>query len=324
MKTLQKHKLALVSITYWFLLLYIVAALLFWFIALNNQNVVMAKMSLAELSVNDINYYAKANKIEELKSRKTAQYIGEGVTFFLVIMIGAVFIFRATRRQLKFAESQQNFMMAITHELKTPIAITQLNLETIQKRNLSEKLRKKMIDDSLKEIARLNNLCNNSLWTAQLDSGSYISEKEEINLSEIISSCVLKYQKSFATYTFKIIIQNHIFFKSDILMIEILINNLIENVIKYSPQNKFIEVSLKKEKKSIILTVADQGTGILDDEKTKIFDKFYRSSKAMKNTTGSGLGLFLCKKIMQKHQGDIIVIDNHPSGSIFKATFNNV
>ncbi len=324
MKALQKHKLAFVSITYWFLLLYIIAALLWWFIALNNQNVAMAKMSLAELNVTDVDYSEKVSKIEEFRNRKTAQYLGEGITFFFVIMIGAVIIFRATRKQIKFSESQQNFMMAVTHELKTPIAITQLNLETIKKRNLSDELREKMIDDALKEVARLNNLCNNSLWAAQLDAGSYISKKEEINLSEIISNCVLKYQKDFAAFSFKINIQDNIFLKSDILMIEILINNLLENVIKYSTINKSVEVNLVSEKKSVILSVADQGTGILDEEKDKIFEKFYRSKKAMKNTTGSGLGLFLCKKIMQKHNGDIMVLDNQPSGSIFKATFYHV
>ncbi len=324
MKIFQKHKLALVSITYWFMLLYIVAALLWWFIALNNQNAIMAKMSLAEIDKNDVFYNQKVNNIEALKARKTAQYLGEGVTFFLVIMFGAVFIFRATRRQIKFSESQQNFMMAVTHELKTPIAITQLNLETLQKRNLTEELREKMIDDSLKEVARLNNLCNNSLWAAQLDAGSYISNKEEINLSEIISSYVLKYQKSFNAYSFKINIEEDILFKGDILMMEILINNLLENVIKYSTKNKLVEVNLIKEKKSIVLLVTDNGPGVSDEEKNKIFEKFVRGNKALRNTSGSGLGLFLCKKIMQKHQGDIIVLDHQPTGSIFKATFYNV
>ncbi len=324
MKVLQKHKLAFVSITYWFLLLYIIAALFWWFIALNKQNVVMAKMSLAEINVNDVNFNEKTNRIEEFRNRKTTQYLGEGITFFFVIIIGAVIIFRATRKQIRFSESQQNFMMAVTHELKTPIAITQLNLETIKKRNLSDELREKMIDDSLKEVARLNNLCNNSLWAAQLDAGSYRSEKEEINLSEIISNCVLKYKKSFAAFSFQINIQDNIYLKSDILMIEILINNLLENSIKYSTLNKTIEVNLLKENSSIILSIADDGTGILDEEKSKIFEKFYRSKKAMRNTTGSGLGLFICKKIMQKHHGDIVVSDHHPSGSIFKATFYHV
>ncbi|MBS4043620.1 MAG: HAMP domain-containing histidine kinase [Chitinophagaceae bacterium] len=324
MKALQKHKLAFVSITYWFLLLYIIAALLWWFIALNNQNITMAKMSIAEISTTDPEFDSKINNIEDYRKRKTTQYLGEGITFFIVIMVGAVFIFRATRRQIKFSESQQNFMMAVTHELKTPIAITQLNLETIQKRSLSEELREKMINDSLKEVARLNNLCNNSLWAAQLDAGAYVARKEKICLSEIVNNYISKYQKSFTSFQFQVQIQHEVYVESDILMMEILINNLLENVTKYAPKNSVVNISLIRENSKVMLTVADQGMGIPDDEKQAVFEKFYRSKKALKSTTGSGLGLFLCKKIMQKHQGDIFVTDNNPTGSIFKAIFNHV
>ena len=324
MKALQKHRLALVSITYWFLLLYIIAALFWWFIALNNQNITMSKMSIAEISTTDQDYQLRVNNIEDYRRRKTTQYLGEGITFLVVILIGAVFIFRATRRQIKFSESQQNFMMAVTHELKTPIAITQLNLETIQKRNLSDELREKMIEDSLKEVARLNNLCNNSLWAAQLDAGSYVSRKEKICLSEIVENYVKKYQKSFKAFQFQININKNIYVESDILMMEILINNLLENVTKYAPKHSIVEINLFKEKNNVILAVADEGEGIPNAEKQIIFNKFYRSKKAIKNTTGSGLGLFLCKKIMQKHHGDIFVVDNQPQGSIFKAIFKDV
>ncbi|MFX9696122.1 histidine kinase dimerization/phospho-acceptor domain-containing protein, partial [Acinetobacter baumannii] len=82
--------------------------------------------------------------------------VGEGVTFLALIIIGAVFVFRATRRQLKLSQQQQNFMMAVTHELKTPIAITQLNLETLQKRKLEEDKQQKLISNTLQEARRLN------------------------------------------------------------------------------------------------------------------------------------------------------------------------
>ncbi|WP_457848411.1 histidine kinase dimerization/phospho-acceptor domain-containing protein, partial [Staphylococcus aureus] len=95
--------------------------------------------------------YQKILAIEEAKKRKTAQYVGEGVTFLALIIIGAVFVFRATRRQLKLSQQQQNFMMAVTHELKTPIAITQLNLETLQKRKLEEDKQQKLISNTLQE-----------------------------------------------------------------------------------------------------------------------------------------------------------------------------
>ena len=323
MKLFQKHKLTFVSITYWFLLIYIIAALCWWFIALNHQNGEMTRLSLSDIPKDVTNYNLKVEKIVEKKKRKTTQYIGEGITFLVVILVSAGFIYRATRRQIKFADSQQNFMMAVTHELKTPIAITQLNLETIKKRNLSKEQQEKIINDSLKEVARLNNLCNNSLWAAQLDAGSYREKKERINLSQIIKEAGLNYQKNYTNTEINSNIEEDIYIEGDILMIEILINNLIENAIKYSPKDSQIIIHLQKEKKKIVLNVTDFGVAISDDEKNKVFEKFYRSNHAkVKNISGSGLGLFLCKKIMQKHQGEIKVLNNQPNGSVFKATFN--
>lgn len=84
MKLLQKHRLVLVTVTYWFLLVYIVAALLWWFIALNNQNNAMAAMRMAELNKDDIAYSQKLQQITSVQSRKTAQYLGEGISFLLI------------------------------------------------------------------------------------------------------------------------------------------------------------------------------------------------------------------------------------------------
>ena len=86
----------------------------------------------------------KVKKLEAERDRKTAQYLGEGITSLLLIA-GAVFIFRMVRRQLIQSQQQQNFMMAITHELKTPIAVTKLNLETMQSRKLEYEQQQKLI-----------------------------------------------------------------------------------------------------------------------------------------------------------------------------------
>ena len=140
-----KKKFLLITIVYWFLLLYMIAALIWWFVALNHQNNDMADLRLAELNKDDPAYLNKVEKINDAQQRKITQYIGEGTTFLALILIGAVFVYRAARKQIKLSAQQQNFMMAVTHELKTPIAITQLNLETLQKRKLEEDKQQKLI-----------------------------------------------------------------------------------------------------------------------------------------------------------------------------------
>jgi K+-sensing histidine kinase KdpD len=323
MSVLKKHKLALVTISFWFLLIYIVAALLWWFIALNNQNNTMAAMRLAEMNKDEVAYTQKIQQIISIQKRKTTQYLGEGVAFLAVILIGAVFIYRATRKQIKFGAQQQNFMMAVTHELKTPIAITQLNLETIQKRNLDGEKQHKIINDSLLEVNRLNSLCNNILWAAQLDSGSHNNKKEEINLSDVVMGCVEDFEKRWGTEKFKTKVAEGVYLHSDALMIQILMNNLVENALKYSSKQKQVYIELGQENSNIFLRVKDEGIGIADDEKKKIFEKFYRSgSETTRRTKGTGLGLYLCHKIVKNHKGYLTVANNKPCGSIFTATFN--
>src|SRR5450755_2049822 len=156
MGILKKKRLEVATIVYWFLLMYIIAALIWWFIALNQQSHQMALYKLVELKADDPAYLQKADAITSEEKRKNAQFIGEGAIFLLVILIGALFVYRAVRRQIKMTQQQQNFMMAITHELKTPIAIAKLNLETLQKHKLDEVQQKKLITNTILETNRLN------------------------------------------------------------------------------------------------------------------------------------------------------------------------
>lgn len=319
----QKHRLTIITITFWFLFLYIIAALMWWFIALNNQNNATTAMRIAEINKDDVLYDIKTQEIFSIQRRKAAQYLGEGVSFMAVILVGAFFIFRSTRRRIKFAQQQQNFMMAITHELKTPIAITQLNLETLQKRKLDDAKQSEMIANAAFEVNRLNILCNNILWAAQLEDDSFNNTKEEINLSEVVFSCLNDIEKRVSTNKLKVLVQENIYLKSDELMMQILVSNLIENALKYSPNEKPVVVELQQIDNSILLNIKDEGTGIAEDEKKKIFQKFYRiGDEKTRKTKGTGLGLYLCKKICDKHKALIFVTNNNPCGSIFTVKFS--
>ena len=318
-----KKKLVLVTVVYWVLLMYMVAALIWWFVALNNQNITMAQMRLVQINKDDPNYIAKVEKITELQKRKTAQYIGEGCTFLALIMVGAVFVYRVTRREIKLSQQQQNFMMAITHELKTPIAITRLNLETLQKRKLEEDKQQRLISNTLHEANRLNTLCNNILLAAQLDGGAYKATKYEINFSDLVEGCIDDFIGRYPSRKIEANIIEQIYIMGEELLLQMLVNNLIENALKYSPKESGIKIVLQQNATTIVLQVIDKGIGITDEEKKKIFEKFYRTGNENTRTTkGTGLGLYLCKKIMQGHNGYITMTDNTPQGSIFAANFS--
>jgi two-component system sensor histidine kinase CiaH len=314
--------LVVVSLVYWVLLTYMVAALSWWFIALEKQNSDITNIRLNELKKDDPAYFSNSLKIEEVKKRKTTQYIGEGITFLALILVGAVYVYRATRRQLKMSQQQQNFMMAITHELKTPIAVAQLNLETLQKRKLDEDKQQKLISNTLQEANRLNTLCNNILFASQLDAGAYHPNKEEINFTDLVEGCVDDCKNRFPQ---RVIIENiseSIYLNGETLLLQMLVNNLLDNALKYSPKELPVIISLVETDRKIALTVSDEGFGVADAEKKKIFDKFYRSGdENTRKAKGTGLGLYLCKKIVENHNGYISVTDNHPVGSSFTALF---
>jgi len=321
---MKKHKFYFISFTYWFLLLYIVSALVWWFISLEKQNQQMYFYRYEQLRSDDYQYQEKVAALKDARHRKSLQYIGEGSTFFILIMIGAAFVYRTIRQGFRQADQQQNFMMAITHELKTPIAVARLNLETMLKRNLNQIQQRKLLENTLIETKRLNTLTSNILTTAQLESGQHPLSAQEVNLSEIMREQVHQFELRYPSRSFNARIMADVWIKGEQLLLELLISNLLENAIKYAPGPAPITVAVENIKdKYAILQVADQGPGIETVEKAKIFTKFYRSgNESVRKTKGTGLGLYLCKKITQEHAGQIQLTDNQPNGAIFTIQFS--
>ena len=319
----KTNRLKFIIFIYWILLFYIIAALVWWFIALNRQNALMAEYEIAQLKFGQPQYSTQLKEIISKEKRKTAQYLGEGSIFLLLILSGAVFIYRAVNRQFKSSRDQQNFMMAITHELKTPIAITKLNLETLLKRKLDNTQQLSLIQNTIQEANRLNALCNNMLLASQIEAGGHSIVKEEINFTELVNDSVNDFIMRYPKRIFKKEITNEIFINGDVLMLEMAVNNLVDNAIKYSPKETVITIELHQQNKQILLSVKDEGKGIDAEEKLKVFDKFYRiGNKATKGAKGTGLGLFLTKKIADQHKANIFVTDNIPAGSNFTIVFN--
>ena len=329
MKANRKKRFTTPTVAYLFLFAYILAALVWWFISLQRQSNVLADLQLSLLQSdsarNAPDYRQRVMKIEDNKQRAHAKYIGEGITFLLLSMAGAFFVYRSARKQIRLQQQESNFMMAITHELKTPIAISKLNLETLQKHKLDEAKQQKLIAMTLQETNRLNDLTNNILVSAQLEGGRYKRAEEELDLSALTNNCVDDFKRRFTEVTFNSAIQPELAITGDSLLLEIMINNLLENAVKYSPKQSTIQISLAKTGRGARLTISDQGIGIPEKERKLIFDKFYRiGNEETRTTKGTGLGLYLCRKIATDHNADIQVANNSPSGSNFTVTFHQM
>lgn len=312
---LIKRRLLLITVAYWVFLIYIIAALVFWFLELKNQNRQMNNYKLSELSVTDGAFAKKRSDILDDQHRKTAQYISEGVTFLALILLGAVFMYRAVRRQFAIQRQQENLMMAITHELKTPIAVGMLNLETLQKHHLDEQKKQRLIEMTLQEMDRLNALASNILVSAQLEAGKR-SDKEELNFSDLVKSCINDFSRRFAERKWEVSIDEETEVNGDALLLQILVNNLLENAVKYSPPQSGIKCTLTTDNAHITLCVADEGHGIPPAERKRVFQKFYRiGNEETRSAKGTGLGLYLCKKIADDHGATIKIDQNSPQGT---------
>ncbi len=252
--------------------------------------------------------------------KKGLMVAGEGLVFIAILIIGIFKIRQAFKKEFALARQQKNFLLSITHEFKSPLAAIKLNLQTLQKRELEKTLSASIISNSINETDRINNLIENALLAARIESHSFQLYKEEFNLTSCIESTIQsKLIPEKVSRKISLDLQDDVYFQGDALAISSLVLNLVENAEKYSPESSEIKVSLTTDKKHAIFKVEDQGIGIPDIEKPKIFHKFYRvGNEDTRKTKGTGLGLFIVCHIVNFHHGDIKVLDNTPTGTIFK------
>ena len=252
--------------------------------------------------------------------------LGEGCVFLVVLIAGAFYLHRSFNRERKLQEQKKNFLLSVTHELKSPLASIKILLQTIQKRNLSKEQTLSFIDKALTDIDRLDDMVENMLLASKIDNSSYSFPKDKFSLSVLVDSIVNRLQITKCEGNQQIIdaeIEPKIEITGDKFALTSVVTNLIENAIKYSGPCQTVDVKLFLKDGRIFLEVADRGIGIADNEKNRIFDKFYRvGSEDTRNTKGTGLGLYIVKQVLDKHQASIKVKDNRPVGSVFEVVFD--
>lgn len=249
--------------------------------------------------------------------------IGEGLIFLAIFIMGVIKLRKHLSRESYYHHQQQNFLLAITHELKSPLASVKLYLQTILKRDLDRSQQQVFLSNSLKDIERLDDLVENVLLATKLENRSFNLPKEDINLSALLDDVVDRMQKNTCkTEIIKTDVQEGLMLHADKFAITNVVTNLLENAIKYSPPCATVQVDLFEKDDNIIFSVADRGPGIPDEEKKRIFNKFYRmGNENTRKTKGTGLGLYIVRSVLQKHNATIKVKDNVPNGTIFEVTF---
>ena len=260
-----------------------------------------------------------------LQPKRTAMIVGEGTMFAVIFIVGAISLHKSIRKERRLQNQKKNFLLSVTHELKSPLASIKLLLQTIQKRDLTKEQIQDFIGKSLLDIERLDDMVENMLLASKIENKSYTFPKAQFNLSALVDNVVNRLQLNKCDLNEQLInaeIEPKIEITGDKFALTSVVTNLIENAIKYSGPCEVVDVKLYSKEGKVYFEVADHGIGIAETEKSRIFDKFYRvDSEDTRNTKGTGLGLYIVKEVLDKHEASIRVKDNNPSGSVFEVVF---
>ncbi len=267
----------------------------------------------------------KENELKLKLNLRVAMIIGEGSVFLVLMIFGIEKIRRTFKIEKELSERQKNFLLSITHELKSPIASNKLQLQTLQKRELDRPKQQEIIANAINDTNRLNNLVENILLVAKMENQKMYVYLERVNLSEYITTGINQMIESF-NYSQKInlSIDKDVFLPIDRTLFPSIIINLFENAVKYSPPESTISICLVNSNSNIVLSVSDQGIGVPENERVNIFNKFYRvGNEETRKAKGTGLGLFIVRFIVKQHNGVVQIKNNKPQGSIFEIEFKN-
>lgn len=291
------------------------------------------KYHVLTVKVDDADYPAikyatfliSVRQLDEANERYVTITITVMVIFWMISILASIYLANWTCKPiLESYEKQKAFVENASHELRTPLAVLQNRLEGLFRRPNDTILdNSESIAASLDEVRNMRFLITNLLNLARRD------DVLKVDL-EMIKPTM--FDEVFENYSLIAEESNRIFIgqnlathpiKSDRVLLKQLMTILFDNAIKYTDEDGVVEFTVKTTERHTIITVADNGIGISDSDKLKIFDRFYRVDKARTRQKGGfGLGLSLAQQIVDALKGTITVKDNTPKGTIFEVRFN--
>ncbi len=277
------------------------------------QNLVALSSSNDEIILHDI------KDLENKKTHRMFMIVGEGTVFLLILLFGVYKVRQSIKKETQLAHQQNNFLLSVSHELKTPIAASKLQLQTLLKHALDRPKQLELLTNALYETDRLNKLVENVLLANQIQNKNIALAKEDVNVGELVKQTVSRYFKNeLDSGKINLNIEPAVFSIIDKDLFPSIVINLVENALKYSMKNPLVEVSVQLQNQKPLLKITDNGVGISDENKTLVFEKFYRvGSEEVRKTKGTGLGLYIVKYICDIHSAKISISNNYPSGTIF-------
>ena len=264
-------------------------------------------------------------------TRYTLMILGEGSVFLGLLSWGFVAIWKGIKKERAQARKERHFLLAVTHELKTPIFASQGYILTLLDGAMNDKaIRKKYLNRAEKGVERLIYIVKDLDMITKLEAGDLNLDVEEFDIIELVQSVFdlleMKAAKQSISLAFDMNYAKPIIVKADKERIQQVLTNLIVNSIKYGRENGTTEISIENLiRNKVIVRVTDNGEGIEAENIPRLFERFYRVDKSRtRKEGGSGLGLSIVKHIIEAHNEKIYVESEYYRGSDFSVTFEKV
>jgi len=255
----------------------------------------------------------------------TSFYFWTIITLIIILIFGTAMITRIVNHEMEILKIKSDFVSSVSHEFKTPLTSMKSLTERLEKGKVIQPAKmKQYISIISRDIDKLIRLVSNILNFSKIEAGKKVYKMERTDITTWLQKAITTYKKETIDSEFNIQIQ----IENDLPAIHIdkdameqAIFNLLDNAVKFSIDAKKAEVTLERNHNSVIIKIKDQGLGIEDDEKDKIFEKFYRGNEAVKySIKGTGLGLALVKYTVEAHNGQIDVKDEPGWSAVFMIT----
>lgn len=245
-----------------------------------------------------------------------------GSTFYVILVVGVVMYLALSVKAINLNRRQSNFVDAVTHELKTPIASLKLYLQTLHRRNLTPAQRDDFHRAMLEDVERLDRLINQVLDAGRLDAGRVDGELTEVPLESVLRECAemicLRYRVEPETVVLDVAPCSVLARRADL---DLIFRNLIDNAVKYAATEPWVKVAARLEPDAtVVVQVSDNGPGIPAKQRRAIFGRFVRLGLELKrDRPGTGLGLYIVRTAVRRLRGSVSVADRPDGpGTVFE------
>lgn len=292
-----------------------------------NQNILELLKIEEEYELRDL--ITQSPELMIYSQNLNGEYISLRVRFALIrresgFISGLVAVLHDTTEQEKEERERRLFVSNVSHELRTPLTSVKSYLEALDEGALTEPVAPDFIKVSLDETNRMMRMVTDLLHLSRIDNATSHLDVELINFTAFITFILNRFDKMRSQdeeKKYELVRDypiNSVWIEIDTDKMTQVIDNILNNAIKYSPDGGKITVSMKTTDDQMILSISDQGLGIPKEDLPKIFDRFYRVDKARSRAQGgTGLGLAIAKEIIKQHKGFIWAKSEYGKGSTF-------